>query len=160
MRKRGARIKHRAAQPPGLVCISLDKAYETQLRASTLAFSRGYACRDHWLDLCDTHDLVAIARRLNNDTDTGTSGALEAAGIALLNVSDRFDELGKWGTTADEYAALQLLQDVSLSYWSSHSGELFRRAYCEMRNLRRAERARMQASQSQPQQVTTEGAAA
>lgn len=153
MRKRGAHFRHRAAQPPGLVCISLDPQYEMQLRASVLAFSRGYACRDHWLDLCDTHDLIVIARRLNGDTDTGTSGALEAAGIALLNVADRFEECGKWGTSADEYAAFQLLQDVSLFYWSSHSGELFRRAYSEMVALRKAERAQMKRQH-------TEGAAA
>lgn len=142
MRKRGARINHTAAQPPGIVCISLDRRYETQLRSSVLAFRQGYAGRDHWLDLCDTHDLVAIARKINNDTDEGVGGALDAAGIALLNVADRHEEKGKWGATADEYAALQLLADVSLDYWSTHSGELFRLAYRRMVEMRKAERAK------------------
>lgn len=142
MRKRGAHIKHRAAQPPGIVCISLDKNYETRLRMSVTAFTGGFAAKDHFLDMCDTHDLLALANSLAVRPVAGVVEVCKAAEVAILNIHDRELRTGKWGVTADESAALVLLADTAIRFWSAQSGELFRVAYQRMVQMRREERAR------------------
>ena len=142
MRKRGAHIKHRAAQPPGIVCISLDQRYETRLRMSVTAFTGGFAGKDHFLDMCDTHDLLALANSLAVRPVAGVVEVCKAAEVAILNIHDRELRTGKWGVTADESAALVLLADTAIRFWSAQSGELFRVAYQQMVQMRREERAR------------------
>ena len=142
MRKRGAHIKHRAAQPPGIVCISLDQRYETRLRMSVTAFTGGFAGKDHFLDMCDTHDLLALANSLAVRPVAGVVEVCKAAEVAILNTHDRELRTGKWGVTADESAALVLLADTAIRFWSAQSGELFRVAYQQMVQMRREERAR------------------
>lgn len=142
MRKRGAHIKHRAAQPPGIVCISLDQRYETRLRMSVTAFTGGFAGKDHFLDMCDTHDLLALANSLAVRPVAGVVEVCKAAEVAILNIHDRELRTGKWGVSADESAALVLLADTAIRFWSAQSGELFRVAYQQMVQMRREERAR------------------
>lgn len=142
MRKRGAHIKHRAAQPPGIVCISLDQRYETRLRMSVTAFTGGFAGKDHFLDMCDTHDLLALANSLAVRPVAGVVEVCKAAEVAILNIHDRELRTGKWGVSADESAALVLLADTAIRFWSAQSGELFRVAYQQMVQMRRDERAR------------------
>lgn len=142
MRKRGANIKHRAAQPPGIVCISLDQQYETRLRMSVTAFTGGFAGKDHFLDMCDTHDLLALANSLAVRPVAGVVEVCKAAEVAILNIHDRELRTGKWGVSADESAALVLLADTAIRFWSAQSGELFRVAYQRMVQMRREERAR------------------
>jgi len=142
MRKRGAHIKHRAAQPPGIVCISLDHRYETRLRMSVAAFTGGFAGKDHFLDMCDTHDLLALANSIAARPVPGVVEVCAAAEIAILNIHDREIATGKWGVSADESAALRLLATAALDFWSAQSGELFRLAYQQMVQMRREERAR------------------
>ena len=142
MRKRGAHIKHRAAQPPGIVCISLDQRYETRLRMSVTAFTGGFAGKDHFLDMCDTHDLLALANSLAVRPVAGVVEVCKAAEVAILNIHDRELRTGRWGVTADESAALVLLADTAIRFWSAQSGELFRVAYQQMVQMRREERAR------------------
>lgn len=144
MRKRGAHIKHRAAQPPGIVCISLDHRYETRLRMSVAAFTGGFAGKDHFLDMCDTHDLLALANSMAARPVPGVAEACKAAEIAILNIHDRELQTGKWGVGGDESAALVLLADTAIRFWSAQSGELFRLAYRRMVQLRHEERARQQ----------------
>lgn len=144
MRKRGAHIKHTAAQPPGIVCISLDQRYETRLRMSVSAFRAGIAGKDHFLDLCDTHDLLALANSMAMRPVPGVPEVCKAAEIAILNIHDRELQAGKWGVTGDESAALVLLADTAISFWSAQSGELFRLAYRRMVQMRRDEQARQQ----------------
>lgn len=142
MRKRGAHIKHRTAQPPGIVCISLDARYETRLRMSVTAFTGGFAGKDHFLDMCDTHDLLALANSMAVRPVAGVVEVCKAAEVAILNIHDRELRTGKWGVTADESAALVLLADTAIRFWSAQSGELFRVAYRQMVQMRREERAR------------------
>lgn len=142
MRKRGAHIKHRAAQPPGIVCISLDARYETRLRMSVTAFTGGFAGKDNFLDMCDTHDLLALANSLAVRPVEGVPEVCKMAEIAILLIHDRELRTGKWGVTADESAALVLLADTAIRFWSAQSGELFRVAYQRMVQMRREERAR------------------
>lgn len=142
MRKRGAHIKHTAAQPPGIVCISLDVRYETRLRMSVTAFTGGFAGKDHFLDLCDTHDLLALANSMAMRPVPGVPEVCKAAEIAILNIHDRELQTGKWGVTGDESAALVLLADTAISFWSAQSGEMFRVAYQQMVQMRRDEQAR------------------
>jgi hypothetical protein len=144
MRKRGAHIKHRAAQPPGIVCISLDHRYETRLRMSVSAFRGGFAGKDHFLDLCDTHDLLALANSMATRPVAGVVEVCKAAEIAILNIHDRELRTGKWGVSGDESAALVLLADTAIRFWSAQSGELFRLAYRRMVQMRHEERARQQ----------------
>jgi hypothetical protein len=143
MRKRGAHIKHRAAQPPGLVCISLDARYETHLRMSVTAFTKGFATKDQFLDMCDTHDLLALANSMAARPVAGVPEVCKLAEVAILNIHDREMQTGRWGVTADESAALTLLANTTLNFWSAQSGELFRAAYQRMVQMRRAERIRM-----------------
>lgn len=145
MRKRGAQIKHRAKAPPGLVCITVDPRYETQLLSSVQAFRQGYAGTEHYLDMVDTHDLMRIALQIHGQPDASVTAALDLACVALENIRDRYDEKGRMGTTSSEFDALQLLADVCLNYWSRHSGALFHAAYREMVRVRRADYARVQA---------------
>lgn len=142
MRKRGAHIKHTAAQPPGIVCISLDVRYETRLRMSVTAFTGGFAGKDHFLDMCDTHDLLALANSMAVRPVAGVVEVCKAAEVAILNIHDRELRTGKWGVSADESAALVLLADTAIRFWSAQSGELFRVAYQRMVQMRREERAR------------------
>lgn len=142
MRKRGAHIKHTAAQPPGIVCISLDVRYETRLRMSVTAFTGGFAGKDHFLDMCDTHDLLALANSMAMRPVPGVPEVCKAAEIAILNIHDRELQTGKWGVTGDESAALVLLADTAISFWSAQSGEMFRVAYQQMVQMRRDEQAR------------------
>lgn len=145
MKKRGARITHRAKAVPGIVAISSTTAYENHLRTSVIAFRSGWAQTAHWLDLVDTHDLVRIALGLFAKPDASVTAVLDLAHVALENIRDRYEETGRFGTTGDEYEALKLLADTSLHFWSRHSGALFHAAYVEMRRVRMEEQKRIKA---------------
>lgn len=145
MKKRGARITHRAKTAPGIVAISIGPEFETHLRTSVLAFRAGYATRHHYLDLCDTHDLMRIAIEARSLDEPSTLAVLDLVAVALENIADRYADCGKFGTSGEEYAALQLLADTCLNFWSRHSGALFRHAYLELRRIRAEEQARIKA---------------
>lgn len=145
MKKRGARITHRAKAPPGIVAISIGHDFEMHLRSSVLAFRQGYATADHYLDLVDTHDLIRIAIEARSLNEPSTVAVLDLAHVALENIRDRYEETGRFGTTGDEYEALKLLADTSLHFWSRHSGALFHAAYVEMRRVRMEEQKRIKA---------------
>lgn len=145
MKKRGARITHQAKAAPGIVAISIGPEFETHLRTSVLAFRAGYANRHHYLDLCDTHDLMRIAIEARSLHEPSTLAVLDLVAVALENIADRFQERGKFGASGEEYSALQLLADACLHFWSRHSGALFRHAYVELRRLRIDEQARAKA---------------
>jgi hypothetical protein len=145
VKKRGAHITHRAKSAPGIVAISIGLEFETHLRTSVLAFRAGYATRHHYLDLCDTHDLMRIAIEARSLHEPSTLAVLDLVAVALENIADRFQERGKFGASGEEYAALQLLADTCLHFWSRHSGALFRHAYVELRRLRIEEQTQIKA---------------
>lgn len=125
MRKRGAHIKHTAAQPPGIVCISLDVRYETRLRMSVTAFTGGFAGKDHFLDMCDTHDLLALANSMAMRPVPGVPEVCKAAEIAILNIHDRELQTGKWGVSGDESAALvRMTKYESIKRWRANHPDL------------------------------------
>lgn len=60
--------------------------------------------------------------------DAGVQAVCELAGVALLNIKDRYLKKERMGATGEELKALQALVDVSRDFWMRQSGELFRSA--------------------------------
>ena len=60
--------------------------------------------------------------------DAGVQAVCELAGVALLNIKDRYLEKERMGATGEELKALQALVDISRDFWMRQSGELFRAA--------------------------------
>lgn len=150
MRKRGARRHHVARSAPGIVAQCVDTRYEFRLRQCVEAFRHGFATGHHHADLADTRDLMLLA------LDSGlckpapdTRTLLDLAGVALCNILDRHRDVGKWGATGDELAALEVLAEHSLDFWNRRSGALYAHAYNALRNVRReqADRAAIAAEQ-------------
>jgi hypothetical protein len=148
VKKRGARITHRAKALPGIVAISVGHDFEMHLRSSVLAFRQGYATADHYLDLVDTHDLIRIAIEARSLNEPSTVAVLDLVHVALENIRDRYEECDRFGTSGEEYAALELLVATCLNFWARHSGALFHHAYGELRRLRIEERRAAQQAQT------------
>jgi hypothetical protein len=141
MRKRGARIRHRAACAPGLVAQSIDSAYEVRLRMAVEAFRLGFAEAAHFNDLVDTLDLmqIGIGTYTGQRTDAGAAAVCELALVALQNIRDRHASRGRFGTTGEELKALELLAETSMDYWNRRSGALFATAYRQITAIRKAQ---------------------
>lgn len=144
MRKRGAIRRHVARSIPGIVAQTVDRRYETRLLVCIDAFRRGYATAHHHADLADTRDLMLVA--LDSGLcreDESARVMVDFAGDALTNILERHQDLGRWGATGDEIAALQVLADTSLDFWSRRSGALHAHAYSELRTIRQAQAAKL-----------------
>lgn len=136
MRKRGARITHRAKSLPGCVVQTVDVRYETKLRNAVASFKFGYASAAQFNDLCDTQDLLTIGNGMFGRTDESVNVALQITLVALQNIRDRFYETKKLGATGDEIKALHLLAETSIDFWNRRSGALYHAAYSELKQIR------------------------
>lgn len=138
MRKSGAKIKHRAKAPPGLIVQSIAKDYELRLRTSVNAFRLGYAQAAHFNDLADCVDILQIAESSTTfaKKDDGAIAACELAKVALDNIRARYEKHGRFGVAGDETRALELLAETSLSYWNRKSGALYHYAYTQLKSVR------------------------
>ena len=94
-----------------------------QERAAVLALRGGWATTDHFNVLADCRDMLTLAA--NEREDKSTVAVCDLAGIALMNMKDRYAEKKKIGATGDELQALDLLVSTSEEFWKRQSGGLF-----------------------------------
>ena len=116
----------RPARCPTMVAMSLAPEVETTELMAVLLFRNGVAEKGQFNILADCRDLLMLASAERNDA--GVMAVCELAGVALLNIKDRFLEKHRMGATGEELKALQALVDVSRDFWMRQSGELFRAA--------------------------------
>ena len=116
----------RPARCPTMVALAISPEVETTERMSVLLFRTGAADKGQFNILADCRDLLLLAA--NEKHDTGVMAVCDLAGVALLNIKDRYIEKNRMGATGEELKALQALVDVSRDFWMRQSGELFRSA--------------------------------
>jgi len=121
-RKRCKRTPRRALAPT-IVALHLNPEVSLQERAAVLALRGGWATTDHFNILADCRDMLMLAA--NEREDASTIAACDLAGIALMNMKDRYAEKRKIGATGDELQALDLLVSASEEFWKRQSGGLF-----------------------------------
>ena len=118
--------KPRPARCPTMVAMLLAPEVELTERMALQAFLAGTATVGQFDILADCRDLLTLAAE--EKRDVGVAAVTDLAGIALLNIKDRYRERGRLGATGDERQALMMLVDVSEDFWRRQSGELFRLA--------------------------------
>ena len=122
MRKRSTR-KVRRTVAPTIIAYSLNPEVTIQERAAVLALRGGWAEGSHYNVLADCRDMLMLAA--SEKHDKAVIGVCDLAGVALLNIKDRYAEKKRFGATGDELRALELLCDVSEDWWKRQSGGLF-----------------------------------
>ena len=122
MRKRCKRTVRRIVAPT-IVAYCLNPEVTIQERAAVLALRGGWADGSHYNVLADCRDMLMLAA--SEKHDKAVIGVCDLAGVALLNIKDRYAEKKRFGATGDELRALELLCDVSEDFWKRKSGGLF-----------------------------------
>lgn len=122
MRKRSKRTVRRIVAPT-IIAYSLNPEVTIQERAAVLALRGGWAEGCHYNVLADCRDMLMLAA--SEKHDKAVIGVCDLAGVALLNIKDRYTEKKRFGATGDELRALELLCDVSEDWWKRQSGGLF-----------------------------------
>ena len=122
MRKRSKRTVRRIVAPT-IVAYCLNPEVSMQERAAVLALRGGWAEGSHYNVLADCRDMLMLAA--SEKHDKAVIGVCDLAGVALLNIKDRYTEKKRFGATGDELRALDLLCDVSEDWWKRQSGGLF-----------------------------------
>lgn len=122
MRKRSKRTVRRIVAPT-IIAYSLNPEVTIQERAAVLALRGGWAEGSHYNVLADCRDMLMLAA--SEKHDKAVIGVCDLAGVALLNIKDRYAEKNRFGATGDELLALELLCDVSEDWWKRQSGGLF-----------------------------------
>lgn len=122
MRKRCKRTVRRITSPT-LVSYFLNPDYAINERAAVLALRGGWAEVSHYDLLNNCRDMLILAA--SEKHDKAVIGVCDLAGVALLNIKDRYTEKKRFGATGDELRALELLCDVSEDWWKRQSGGLF-----------------------------------
>lgn len=140
MKKRGARIRHRASSVPGLLAQTARPEYELRLRGAEHAFRLGCALPSHFDDLADACDLMRIGEAAFGKRDACVPVVCDQAAEALANISGRWKQGGKLETIDDEPDALVLLVEVSLDFWNRRSGALYAEAYRQLVRIRKMQR--------------------
>ena len=127
MRKKGARITHRAKTAPTMIAQAINPNYEIRLRTAVDAFRGGWAQVTHFNDLAETFDMLRIGMAVytGQKHDESATAVAELAGVAIHNILYRHQETGELSATEEEQDALQLLADTSIDYWSRRSGALY-----------------------------------
>lgn len=113
----------RPIRVPTLVALHLAPEVELTERLALEAFLQGRAGTHDFNVLADVRDLLCLAANERNDREVLAVG--ELAGIALLNIKDRYTRTRRFGCTADERAALVALVEVSGDWWRMQGGGLF-----------------------------------
>lgn len=122
MRKRSKRTVRRIVAPT-IIAYSLNPEVTIQERTAVLALRGGWAEGCHYNVLADCRDMLMLAA--SEKHDKAVIGVCDLAGVALLNIKDRYTEKKRFGATGDEIRALELLCDVSEDWWKRQSGGLF-----------------------------------
>lgn len=122
MRKRSKRTVRRIVAPT-IVAYALNPEVTLQERSAVLALRGGWAEGSHYNVLADCRDMLMLAA--SEKHDKAVIGVCDLAGVALLNIKDRYTEKKRFGATGDELRALELLCDVSEDWWKRQSGGLF-----------------------------------
>ncbi|MDD2744178.1 MAG: hypothetical protein PHV02_18095 [Rhodocyclaceae bacterium] len=122
MRKQCKRVKRRNVAPT-MVAMLLNPEFSIQERMAVQALRGGWATTDTFNVLADCRDMLLLAA--GEREDQATIGVCQLAGIALMNMKDRYNAKKRMGATGDELAALDLLADTSESFWKRQSGGLF-----------------------------------
>lgn len=116
----------RPARCPTMVAMVISPEVETTELMAVLLFRNGAADKGQFNILADCRDLLLLAA--NEKHDAGVMAVCDLAGVALLNIKDRYLDKQRMGATGEELKALQALVDVSRDFWMRQSGELFRAA--------------------------------
>ena len=109
-----------------MVALLISPEVETTELMAVLLFRNGTADKGQFNILADCRDLLLLAA--NEKHDAGVMAVCDLAGVALLNIKDRYLDKQRMGATGEELKALQALVDVSRDFWMRQSGELFRAA--------------------------------
>lgn len=134
MRKRTRRTIRPAKAPCLVVLATLPELGITE-HISVQALAQGWATTDHFDNLADCRDLIAIATA--EKPDAAATATAELALHALLGIKQRHQRTGKLGASGDELQALHLLVQVSHDYWSRQAGSTFSRHYTALHAARR-----------------------
>ena len=126
------------ARPPMIAVLHLIKELSITERLSVEAFSGGYAGTDHYDNLADCRDMIALAAK----GDDQAEAIAELAYVALANIRDRQAKTGKFGATGDELQALRALADFSEDFWKRKAGTVFEATYIALRLERTGQKAR------------------
>lgn len=121
-RKACKRVVRRLVAPT-CVAMHLNPEVSLQERGAVMALRGGWATTDHFNVLADCRDMLVLAA--NEKNDPSAIAACDLAGIAMMNMKDRYAEKQKIGATGDEIRALELLVDTSEDFWKRQSGGLF-----------------------------------
>lgn len=128
--------KKRIPRPMAAPTMVLFKTCHLELheRIGVQAFVGGWATTEHFDNLADCHDILTLAAKDKDDAEV--LAVCELAGIALLNVKDRYADTGHFGVTGEERKALELMADTSKDFWSRQSGIFFHQSYLALKRLR------------------------
>lgn len=134
MRKRST-YRPRGAHMPMIVAMQTIPELGITERLSVEAFRGGWATTDHFDNLADCRDLLALANR--ERCDPSAEAACEVGLHALLAIKERHALKGRMGVTGDELAAITLLVDASEEFWLRQSGAVFERHYKALKAARK-----------------------
>lgn len=122
MRKHCKRVKRRLVAPT-IIAMHLNPEVCLQERAAVLALRGGWAETSHFNVPADCRDMLVLAASERDDRQT--LAICDLAGIALMNMKDRYQEKQRMGATGDELLALDALCDTSEDFWRRQGGGLF-----------------------------------
>jgi hypothetical protein len=122
MRKTCKRTKRRLVVPT-IIALHLNPEVSLQERMAVEALRGGWSTTDHFNVLADCRDMLVLAA--NEKGDKTAIAACDLAGVALMNMKDRYTEKKRIGATGDELQALDLLVTTSEDFWKRQSGGLF-----------------------------------
>ena len=118
--RRTARRVQRPASAPMLINRGLQNTdLELRERQFVEAFAGGWATTEHFDNLADMRDCLLLAAALKKDA--ATIGLCRAAGIALMNIRDRYAETKRMGVSADELQALRVFATTYRDFWLRQS---------------------------------------
>lgn len=118
--RRTARRVPRPVSPPMLINRGLQNVdLETRERLFVEAFAGGWATTEHFDNLADMRDCLLLAAAVKKDA--ATIGMCRAAGIALMNIRDRYAETKRMGVAGDELQALRVFATTYRDFWLRQS---------------------------------------
>ena len=133
--KKQCKRKHHRQLAPTMVAMFLNPEISIQERMAVQALRGGWASTDTFNLLADARDMLLLAA--GEREDKSVIGVCQLAGIALMNMKDRYNDKKKMGATGEEFAALDLLVDVSEEFWKRQPGGLFVDAEKALRRCRK-----------------------
>ena len=92
---------------------------ETRERMFVEAFAGGWATKVHFDNLADMRDCLLLAAVVKKDA--GTIGMCRAAGIALMNIRDRYAKTHRMEASAEELSVLREFATTYRDYWLRQS---------------------------------------